>query len=93
MSLKAPSPEWLAMRLEQLGVDVVICGAISRCLSRHLEMRGIQVVSFVSGDVDEVLRAYASGTLGDHRFLMAGCRPGAQGAGQCRRRRGNPQRP
>ena len=71
--LGTASPQDIAMRLERLGTEVVICGAISRCLARNLEMRGIRVIPFVSGGVGEVLQAFAEGRLGDSRFLMAGC--------------------
>ena len=88
--LGTASPQDIAMRLERLGTEVVICGAISRCLARNLEMRGIRVIPFVSGGVGEVLQAFAEGRLGDSRFLMAGCRPDTRGAGRCRRRRRGP---
>jgi predicted Fe-Mo cluster-binding NifX family protein len=87
--LDGSSPQATALTLEEQGVGVVICGAISRSLACSLEMRGIRVVPFVSGSVDEVISAFARGTLDDGRFLMAGCPPDARRAWRCRHRRGN----
>jgi predicted Fe-Mo cluster-binding NifX family protein len=90
-SLGTAVPQLIAMRLEQMGAEVVICGAISRCLARNLELRGIRVIPLVSGAVEEVLQAFAEDRLTDGSFLMAGCRPDTRGVGRCRRRGGRPR--
>ena len=90
--LKGVPPHSIAARMEQLGVDLVICGAISRCLARDLEMRGIQIIAFVSGDAEEVIQAFSRGTLDNGKFLMAGRLPDARGTWRCHRRKGNPWR-
>lgn len=89
--LESASPQATALRLEEQGVGVVICGAISRWLAHNLEMRGMRVIPFVSGQVEDVIQAFAKGTLDDGKFLLAGCPPGARRAWRCRRRRGNPR--
>lgn len=89
--LQGASPQQTALRLEEQGVGAVICGAISCWLARNLEMRGMRVIPFVSGQVEDVIKAFAMGTLDDGEFLMAGCLPGARRAWRCRRRRGNPR--
>jgi len=61
-------------RLKELGVEVLICGGISQVLAAMLEGAGIQVISWVSGDVEEVLRAYLSGMPPHPRLLMPGGR-------------------
>jgi len=58
------------------GVDVLICGAISRPLARLVVGWGIELVPFVRGTVDEVLQAYKAGRLGEPGFLLPGFRPG-----------------
>ena len=61
--------------LKSLGVDVLICGAISRCYRMMLcKSAGITVIPWVSGRCDDVMRAYLSGRLRDSEFLMPGCR-------------------
>jgi predicted Fe-Mo cluster-binding NifX family protein len=82
-----------ASRLNELGVDVLICGAISKPLAFLIIGSGIKIIPFVSGQIDEVLIAYVSGQLTDSRFLMPGCRRGARkgfgkGEHRCRWRGG-----
>jgi predicted Fe-Mo cluster-binding NifX family protein len=55
-----------------LNIDVLICGAASRQLSGRLISSGIEVISGISGAVEEVLKAYFQGTLLHPRFLMPG---------------------
>jgi predicted Fe-Mo cluster-binding NifX family protein len=62
-----------ANRVLQLGVDVLICGAISMPLEAMLASAGVRVIPHTCGTVEEVLRAFASGRLTDERFLMPGC--------------------
>jgi predicted Fe-Mo cluster-binding NifX family protein len=62
-----------------LGVDVLVCGAISRPLEAMLSAAGVRVIPQVCGLVEPVLAAYASGRLTEEAFLMPGC---------CGRRRG-----
>ena len=63
-----------AMHVMRLGVDVLICGAISRPLEMMLVSGGMQVIPHACGSVEEVLRAYVSGQLSDQAYLMPGCR-------------------
>jgi predicted Fe-Mo cluster-binding NifX family protein len=60
-------------RINALGVDVLICGAISMPLEAMLASSGIRVIPQTCGPVEDVLRAFASGRLGDEAFLMPGC--------------------
>ena len=78
--LGGPAQRDIASRLEQLQVSTVICGAISRCLLRNVEARRIQVIPFVRGEAEKVLRAFVNRTLDDSRVLMAGCPPGTRRA-------------
>lgn len=73
-----------ASRLSEWGVQVLICGAISTEFARMLEVSGIYVVGFVSGNARQVLEAYLRRMPVGHAFRMPGCR----GAGRRRRFRG-----
>ena len=83
----------MPQRVNQLvssGIEVIICGAISRPLSETLTAYNIKVIPFVSGPVDDVLEAYLGNHLAEPRFLQAGCRSGARkrfGCGSGRRHR------
>lgn len=61
------------------GVEVLICGAVSRQVHRLISSTGIEVHPFVSGDVEEVMEAFLSGDLDTDSFRMPGC-----GGGRCR---------
>jgi predicted Fe-Mo cluster-binding NifX family protein len=62
-----------AARLKQLGVDVLICGAISRPLAGVIAASGIALMPFMSGETDQVLAAYLSKKLPSPQFMMPGC--------------------
>jgi len=77
-----------AERLRDLGVDILICGAISRDLAQSVAAVGIDLLAYVTGPVDSVLKAYIAGQLAKPRFILPGCWPGARnGFRRCRRRR------
>jgi predicted Fe-Mo cluster-binding NifX family protein len=76
-----------AGRLKSLGVDVLLCGAISRPLMYMLTGCGIEVLPYVAGHIDDVLQAYLTGQLVQTQFTMPGYWPGAR-KGFGRRRRG-----
>ena len=65
-------------RLVEAGVNVLICGAISRCLASMIMASGIEIVPFVSGNAEQVLQAYLNGRLGEVEFLQPGCGRGAR---------------
>jgi predicted Fe-Mo cluster-binding NifX family protein len=60
-------------RIQCLGVDVLICGAISQPLHRRIVATGTQVIPWISGTTNEVIDAYVNGSLNSSRFLMPGC--------------------
>lgn len=66
--------------VRDLGVDTVICGAISRQLETMLATLGIRIIPWLRGEVDEVLSAHVNGNLQDGYFLP--------GCGRGRGRRG-----
>ena len=64
--------KWL--RLVELGVDTLVCGAISRPLQAMVAANGIRVIPFVGGDLQEVIQAWMNGRIQDDLFVMPGCR-------------------
>jgi predicted Fe-Mo cluster-binding NifX family protein len=55
------------------GVDVLLCGAVSRPLYEMLECAGIDVTPFLSGTVEELLEAFIAGRISDPQYTMPGC--------------------
>jgi len=79
-------------KLSELGVDVLICGAISRPLETMLTAAGVKVIARICGGVEEVLDAHRTGRLGDRAFAMPGCCGRRQGFGHGRRCRNRGRR-
>jgi len=69
-------PQERALRLSTLQVEQLVCGAITRSSYEALTERGIRVVSFVAGDLDQVVQASLSDSLHDGHLAMPGCRRG-----------------
>lgn len=62
-----------ANHLADLGVDLLICGAISWPLERALCHAGVDVFAQTCGEVEDVLEAFVEGRLEQDAFLMPGC--------------------
>ncbi len=60
-------------RIKGLGVELLICGAISSQFRDMLMASGVKVISWISGQTEEVVKAYLNGKLCDPKFLMPGC--------------------
>jgi len=71
------SPFFRATRLSELGVEVLICGAVSDSFANIIETYGIRIISFIAGSVEEVLDAYLAGGLPNAKFRMPGCGKGS----------------
>lgn len=73
-ALPADGPAAKVHRLTELGIDVLICGAISQSLQKMAEAHGIRVIAFVAGEVRDVLAAWMEDTIDNSVFAMPGCR-------------------
>lgn len=67
-------------KLKELGVSVIICGAVSDFVTRLVLAKGIRLISWVSGPVDEIIERYTGDALEQPRR-------GARGHGCFRHRR------
>ncbi len=73
-------PSERAPKLQAMGVDVLLCGAIGKDMEEDIRSRGVDVVQGLTGEVMEVISAYRCGALGEPRFKL----PGVDGhAGPC----------
>jgi predicted Fe-Mo cluster-binding NifX family protein len=61
------------LRLVELGIDTLVCGAISRSMHELVVAHGIRVIPFVAGDLSEVIGAWLGGNLESDAFAMPGC--------------------
>jgi predicted Fe-Mo cluster-binding NifX family protein len=91
-TLESDLPLQKALRLSELGVSTLVCGAISQSLQEILSAYGIRIIPFVAGNLREVIQAWLTGNLERSAFAMPGCKGlrqqkgMGQGGGQVRRR-------
>jgi len=62
----------LARMVVEKGIDTLICGAISERPSQIIKQSGIKLLSFVGGNAENFLEAYAEGGPLE-LFRMPGC--------------------
>ncbi|MGI9537885.1 MAG: NifB/NifX family molybdenum-iron cluster-binding protein [Desulfocapsaceae bacterium] len=62
----------LARMVAEKGIDTLICGAISERPSQIIKQSGIKLLSFVGGNAEHFLEAYAEGGPLE-LFRMPGC--------------------
>lgn len=62
-----------ASNLAGLGLDVLVCGAVSRELAEMLEASGLSLIPWVAGDIEDVIAASLGGGIDAPRFSMPGC--------------------
>jgi predicted Fe-Mo cluster-binding NifX family protein len=74
--LEEPTPAARAACLARLGIDALVCGAISRSQEALIQAYGVRVVPFVSGGLRDVVEAWRGRTLGRDSFAMPGCGSG-----------------
>ena len=66
------NPVSRAAEIKKQDIELLICGCISRCSYEVLTQLGIEVVSHVSGTVDEILSAYLNDKLASPDLSMPG---------------------
>ena len=86
-SLPEEMPTQKTLRLAELGVQTLVCGAISRHMQDMVEAGGIRVIPFVTGELHDVILAWLSDSLENALFAMPGCygrkhRQGFRGQGR-----------
>lgn len=91
VNLAETAPVAKVARLRELGIQVLLCGAISRPLEQMIRAAGIEIIPFLKGRADDVLNAYLSRRLVGPGFMLPGCRWGCgPGRGMGRGMRGGP---
>jgi predicted Fe-Mo cluster-binding NifX family protein len=73
VTLLETRPDTIARCLAELGVDLLICGAISQMLESLLRADGLRVVSQVCGEIDSVIQAFLHGRLDAPEYCLPGC--------------------
>lgn len=72
-SIEAPTATARIERLLALGVDTLVCGAISQPVHHELTARGVRVIAFIAGEVDAVVASLLAGKVPSELLAMPGC--------------------
>lgn len=81
LTIVANSPTEKICELHALGIDLIICSAISRYLMDIINAKGIELMPGIIGDITEVVQAFVTNTLNIERFAMPGCKWGKRTPG------------
>lgn len=73
IAIAEPNQGKQVCKLVELGANLLVCSGISKELMSLIKARSIGVISGVSGDIDDVLRAICMKKLSHPRFMMPGC--------------------
>ncbi len=73
ITLPDGSPNRKVQALAERGVDVLVCGAISRQVEGIVHAHNIRLIPFVSGQLDQVVEAWHKGELDEAAYAMPGC--------------------
>jgi predicted Fe-Mo cluster-binding NifX family protein len=71
-------------RLREIGVDTIICGAVSGHIAHIINERGMRLISMAYGPLDEIIGAYL-------RNALFPCRTGPAVCGRRQRRKRSPR--
>lgn len=73
VGLEAVTPSQRVVRLTALGIETLICGAVSAPLAEMILASGIRLIPFVAGASNEVLAAFLHGKLPSPTYAQPGC--------------------
>lgn len=81
VTLSAEMPIQRTLQLAELGVETLVCGAISKPMQNLISAYNIRVVPFVAGELPQVVQGWLDDRLESEIFKMPGCR-GLAGGGR-----------
>lgn len=89
LSLAGMSPQQKVEAIKLNRIEMVLCGAVSEFFLVLLGNNGIKVEPWISGDIDEVIKALMQNRLFDPLFSMPGYRHLRRRCRSNRKRSGN----
>jgi predicted Fe-Mo cluster-binding NifX family protein len=60
-------------KLKEIGVNTIICGAVSGCVARIVYEKGIRLISMIYGPIEEIINQYLSNSLATNCPENTGC--------------------
>lgn len=68
------NPTGKVLRLVELEIGGLVCGALSHPVFEMATAYGIDVTPFIAGDLDEIVRSWVAGKFKHEAYAMPGCR-------------------
>jgi predicted Fe-Mo cluster-binding NifX family protein len=68
----AETPRRRPVRLKEMGIEALLCGAISSGMEDQIHRLGIMVVAWLAGEPETVLRAFREGVVLNPEHAMPG---------------------
>jgi len=62
------------LRIKELDINTLICGAVSSPFHRMLQASGIEVIQEISGKAEDVLKAFLQGSLFCSKYMLPWCK-------------------
>ena len=89
ISLNADGESQRVDKLKEIGINTIICGAVSGYIAHLVNDRGMRLLSMIYGPIDEIIAHYLDNTLGSY-CSGGGCNGRKrQRRGQCGRGSGS----
>jgi predicted Fe-Mo cluster-binding NifX family protein len=63
-------------KLKEIGVNTIICGAVSGCVAHIINEKGMRLLPMIYGPVDEIIEHYLTDTLGPYCTGPGSCTRG-----------------
>ena len=73
VSLSELAPWQRLGRVQELGIQIMICGGIDGYSARLLEAQQIQVFAWIAGEAEEAIKTFLRGELKSGLSLCPGC--------------------
>ncbi len=77
ISLNADAESQRVEKLKEIGVNTIICGAVSGYVAHIVDEKGMRLLSMIYGPIDEIIEHYLKNSLGTY----------CSGAGACNGRK------
>lgn len=63
ISLNAEGELQRVDKLKEIGVNTIICGAVSGCVARIVDEKGIRLISMIYGPIEKIVEQYLANSL------------------------------
>ena len=73
ISLNADAESERVEKLKEIGVNTIICGAVSEYVSHIVDEKGMRLLSMIYGPINEIIEHYLKNSLSTYCSGSGGC--------------------